>query len=66
MLQAKGTWTLLEFKTLLMVEKSGFHQLSLLVYPHYLQFYTYIPGGVVWDFFHQRFDTPEELHGQPQ
>ena len=37
---------------LLMVQKSGLHQLRLVVFPHYLQ--GFIHRVVVWDFFHQQ------------
>ena len=40
---------------LLMVQKSGVHQLRLVVYPHYLQVFFYTPG--CWpDFFHQQYE----------
>ena len=38
----------------LMVKKSGDHQLRLVVYPMFTRFYT--SQVVVWDFFHQQYE----------
>ena len=46
---------------LLMVQKSGEHQLSLVVYPTILEGFTTIPGGWEWDFW----TIKDALHQDP-
>ena len=48
--QGSKSWTQV-FLILLMVQKSGVHQLMLVYISHYLQGFSTIPGGWPWDFW---------------